>query len=717
MVGGNSLKSLSCILSARSIAVVGASTNPGKRGYQAIKQLLDDRYDGSIYPINPNETTVLGLRAYRSVLDVDGPIDTALVCTPAATLPDILGQCGKKGVSGAVVLAAGFDEAGAEGATLARTCLSLARANGTRIFGPNTNGVFNLHNRMNLVGIKGVTPGKIAVVSQSGNMALAFFVDSMRRNGPGFSTYIGVGNQLDADINDYLAHVGADENTGAAVLYVEGLTDGCRFLETCRTVTRTKPVVVYKAGRTAAGGRSVASHTGSLAGSFTLTRDLMRQAGATVIERSDAVLTVAEGLAKLPIKPAGKVAVLSDGGGHAAVAADAVVEHDLTLVDFSSQTCDKLAAMLPPTATVANPLDTAGATENHPERFIDLARVLLEDPNVEALLITGMIGGYAERFTERLLDVEIETSVDLGALAKESEKVVVVQSAYAGLHPKPLTVLQEAGVPVFEWTEPAVRCLAELDRYVDARNRAAMPVLLAPDRPPAGAQGILDTAASQGRFALFEYEARALLEIHAVAVPYHAIVRRPNDLTAAADTFGDAPVAMKIVSADILHKSDAGGVKLAIAGPDAMAAAYHELMDNAKAYKPDVTVEAVLVSPMAAPGVEFIIGTTRDPTFGAVVMFGLGGIFVDVLENVAFRALPIYRADAEDMIRQIRPSSIFDGLRGRPPVNRGLLADLILKVAGVALAHPEISEIDLNPTIVRQDGYDVVDARIILASG
>jgi len=707
---------LSRILFARSIAIIGASNDPGKRGFQAICRLLSDGYDGAIYPINRNETKILGLQTYRSVLDVDGPIDVALICTPAMTVPEILNQCGKKGVSGAVILAAGFGEAGGQGVNLAETCLSVARRNNVRILGPNTNGVFNLHNRMNLVGVSGVEPGEIAVVSQSGNIALAFFVDGIRRGGVGFSTYIGVGNQLDADISDYLAHLGGDENTGAAVLYIEGLTDGRRFLKTCRMVTQAKPVVVYKAGRTAAGSRSVSSHTGSLAGSFTLARDLLNQAGATVVERSDTVLSVADGLAKLPTAPAGTVAVLSDGGGHAAISADAVIEHGLDLAEFSVATREKLAALLPPTATVANPLDSAGATENCPERFVDLARVLLEDPRVEALLITGMIGGYAARFTERLLDAEIRTSAEIGHLARTYGKAIVVQSAYVGLRTKPLDVLMEAGVPVFEWTEAAVRCIAELNRYAAAKVRIATAPCILPERPLAIASDMVRTVVSQRRTSLFEHEAKELLGAHGVLVPDYVLVRERGDLALASTRFGEEPVAMKIVSSDILHKSEAGGVKLRVLGPAAMEAAYDDLLANAKAYKPDAMIEAVVVSPMAGPGIEVIIGTTHDPVFGPVVMFGFGGILVDVLENVAFRALPISRADAEDMIRQIRPNTIFDGLRGGPPANRALMADLIVKVAGLALAHLEIGEIDLNPIVVREDGYDVVDARIILSS-
>jgi len=698
------------ILSARSIAIIGASKDPSKRGNQAIKQLVADEYDGPIYPINPKEETILGFKVYPSILDVEGPIDVVLVCTPARTLPGILEQCGKKGVPGAVVLAAGFTE------EIAEASFKAARDNKVRVIGPNTNGAFNLHNKMNLVGVKGAEAGGIGITSQSGNMSLALITEAQRRGGLGFSTYVGVGNQMDVRFNEYLQYFGEDENTKTALFYIEGFKNGRKFLETCREVTQKKPVVIYKSGRTTAGQSAASSHTGSLAGSFSLTRDLLRQAGATVIEESDRILAVAEGLSKSPLPRGDRVAILADGGGHATITTDVLTESGLTLATLSDQTRTRLEAALPPAASLANPVDVAGGTDDNPACFYDCARAILEDPGVDILMIVGMFGGYAVRFNEEMLEAEIETSGRIADLVSEIGKPIIVQSVYAALRAKPLEVLKERGVPLFVWAEAAVRCVTELVRYACARERNTTSPRIEPGPPSEAARGIVAKAQREGRNSLYEYEAKDLLASYGVSVPPHLMARGEGDLLRVASDIGDVPVAMKIVSQDILHKSDAGGVKLKVQGEAGLKENYERILANAHAYKADARIDGVLVSPMARSGVEVIIGVTHDPIFGPVLMFGLGGIFVEVLKDVSFRALPLSKADIHEMVEGIQAKKILDGVRGAPPVDKAALENLILKVSTLALSHPEITKIDLNPVIVRSDGYDVVDARMIFTS-
>jgi acetate---CoA ligase (ADP-forming) len=707
---------LNRVLGAKSLAIIGASKDPAKRGYQAIRQLLSDGFAGRIFPINPKTPEILGLKAYPSVLDVEEVIDAALVCTPARLLPGILDQCGEKGIPGVVVLAAGFAEIGLEGAKLADECLAAARRNNVRIIGPNTNGVFNLHNSMNLVGVQGVEPGGIGIVSQSGNMSLALITEAKRRGGLGFSTYIGVGNQLDVRFSEYLEYFGQDQDTKAAVFYVEGFKNGRKFLDVCREVTQKKPVIIYKSGRTAAGQSAASSHTGALAGSFALTRDLLHQAGATVVEQSDKILSVAEGLSKLPVAGGVRVAILSDGGGHGTITTDALVEHGLNLAELSEETRARLANLLPASASLSNPVDVAGGTDENPARFADCTQVLLEDPGVDILMIIGIFGGYAMRFSESLLDIEIETTKRVAELAGRHGKPLVVQSVYGTLRPQPLEVLKDLGVPLFIWPETAVRCVAELVRYSNARRRIASSQQVVPGPANENAVSIVSIARDEGRDSLYEYEAKTLLAAYGVTVPPHVLVRNADDLKHVTARFGEEPMAMKIVSRDILHKSDAGGVRLRVSGEDGLAENYDAIIKNARAYNPDARIDGVLVSPMARSGVEVIIGVVHDPIFGLVIMFGLGGIFVEVLKDVSFRALPMSKVDALEMIEDIRSKKILDGVRGAPPVDKAALVDLIMKVAAVAQSHLEIAEIDLNPVIARSDGYDVVDARMIFTS-
>ena len=702
------------IFNATSIAIIGASNDPSKRGNQAIRKLRADGYAGAIHPIHPEADEIMGLPAHASVLDVKGDIDLALVCTPARTLPAILAQCGQKGIPGAVVLAAGFSEIGAKGAGIAAATLAAAREHGVRLIGPNTNGIFNLHNRMNLVGVQDVEPGAIGICSQSGNIMLGLVTEARRRGGVGFSSYVGVGNQLDVNLAEYLRHFGEDDDTGVPLFYVEGFQDGRAFLDTCREVTQKKPVVIYKSGRTEAGQVAASSHTGSLASGFALTRALLRQAGATVVEQSDKILSIAEGLSKMPVPAGGRVAILADGGGHATVTVDALVDSGVELARLSAATTSRLRALLPAAASCVNPVDVAGGTDNDPSVAAACAAAILADEGVDILMVVGMYGGFAARFNPALLDNEIDTSQRLARLAGEYGKPLLVQSVYAALRTRPIETLKQAGIPVFVWPEPAVRCVCELIGYARARRRNATAPLVLPDGPIAEGLEILGTIRSEGRIAFYEHEAKALLAVYGARVPGEFLAHSEDDLAGAAERLGDGPVAMKIVSRDILHKSDAGGVRLNVAGEAAMRAAFAEIMANTRAHDADADLHGVLVAPMAQPGVEIIIGVVHDPMFGPVMMFGLGGIFVEVLKDVSFRALPMSRADAHEMVCEIRAAGILDGVRGALPVNRDALVDLMMTVAHLALAHPEIAEIDLNPVILRADGYDIADARMIL---
>ena len=607
-------------------------------------------------------------------------------------------------------------ETGEAGKALEEETLAQAKAHGIRLIGPNTNGIFNLHHRMNLVGVRDAEAGNIAIVSQSGNMMLALVTEAQRRRQLGFSTFIGVGNQLDVRFHEYLEYFGEDENTAVPVFYVEGFKNGRRFLDVAREVTPRKPVVVYKSGRTEAGQASASSHTGSLAGSFDLTRDLLRQAGVTVVEQSDKILSVAEGLSLLPPAGGDRIAILADSGGHGTITADALMESGLRLAEISDETRAALTEILPAQASLANPVDVAGGTDDNPAVFGDCTRILLEDPGVDLLMIAGMFGGYAVRFAESLGEAEIETSARIGELVRKHGKPVVVQSLYATHKPEPLRVLREAGVPLFIWPENAVHCAAECVRYGAARRRLRdhPPVAAGPARAEAAA--IIEKARAEGRGALFDHEAKDLLAAYGVGVPKGVLIQDDADITAA-ETFGDRLLAMKIVSQDILHKSDAGGVKLNVRGDDAIRAARGEILANARAYDSEARIEGVLCTPMAEAGVEVIIGVVQDPIFGPVMMFGLGGIFVEVLKDVAFRAIPMSRADAHEMLDQIASRKILEGVRGNPPVDKKAIVDLMMAVAELVQAHPEIAEIDLNPVIARADALDVADARMILADG
>ncbi|GGX82402.1 acyl-CoA synthetase [Litchfieldella qijiaojingensis] len=703
-------------LAPDAIAVVGASQDPTKRGYKAMVGLVKDGYQGAIYPINPKADQILGVKAYASLAELPGPVDLALICTPAPSVPELLRECGKAGVKGAVILASGFGETGPDGARLEQELLMAAREAGVRVVGPNTSGMFNLHKKVNLLALDKVKPGDIGIVSQSGNMLLSLALEAQHNGQVGFSTYVGPGNQTDIGFDDYLRYLGEDEHTRVATLYVEGFRDGRRFLEVARDVTAVKPVVVYKSGATEMGQKAASSHTGALAGSYAMTVDLLRQAGVSVVQYSDEILPVAEGLGLLQQARGKRVAVLADGGGQATIASDRLAEAGLELAELSDTTRERLAEILLPQASLANPVDVAGSSDTKPSLLAECMAILTEDDNVDSVFLVGMFGGYSIRFAEELLGDEMRGAESMIELSRRTDKPLVIYSLYTPIKPPALRRLHEAGLPVYYSIEHAVRVLAALGErghYLSACADHEIPPAVTPDT---GIQAVFEQARLQQRD-LLEPEAKALLRTHGIQVPAETLVRSPADLAGIAAKFGDQALAMKVVSKDILHKSDAGGVKLNLRGEPALIEAYTAIMESCRTHVPDAEIEGVLVTPMARKGVEVIVGVSRDPIFGPVLMFGLGGIFVEVLEDVAFRAIPLSRHDARSMVAQIKARKILSGVRGEAAIDQDALVDLLLKISSLVEAYPELGELDLNPVIAYSDGYAVVDARVIVNSG
>ncbi len=705
--------SLHDFLAPNSIAIVGASADPTKRGYKAMIGLLNDGYQGTIYPINPKADEILGVKAYPSITALPEAADMALICTPAKTIPALLTLCGQNGVKGAIILASGFGEVDEAGAQLELEVLDAARQAKVRIVGPNTSGLFNLHKQVNLLALNNVKPGDIGIISQSGNMLLALALEAESNGHIGFSTYVGPGNQIDVGFADYLQYLGEEQNTRVATFYVEGFKDGRGFLDVAKEVTKTKPVVVYKSGSTEAGQKAASSHTGALAGSYAMTVDLLRQVGVNVVGRSDEILPVAEGLGLLQQAAGKRVAVLADGGGQATISSDRLSEAGLELAELSDTTRAALRDILFPQASLVNPIDVAGSTDANPGLLADCMEILAQDPNVDMVFLVGMFGGYGIRFAEELKAEEMQAAETIAALAQQTDKPLVVYSLYAHVQPEPLIKLRAAGLPVYDSIEHAVqimKALAERGDYIARSQRAeqALPV-----SPAAEVVAMFDAANKAGRD-LFEFEAKSLLRTYGVDVPKELIVRDQAGLSEALAEFGDTPLAMKVVSKDILHKSDAGGVKLNLSGEADLRQGRDQILASCKVYKADAEIEGVLVTPMARKGTEVIIGVSRDPIFGPVLMFGLGGIFVEILEDVAFRAIPLSRDDARSMVDQIKARKILEGARGDAAVDKEALVELLMKVSSIVEAHPEIAELDLNPVIAYDDGYAVVDARVIV---
>ncbi len=715
METATNITALERIFKAESVAVVGASKDEAKRGYQAIKILLDHKYDGRIYPVNPKEKSILGLKCYSSILDIPEKIDLALITTPARTLKGILKDCAEKGAAGAVIIAGGFGELGEEGKALEKEIVN--SANGVRIIGPNTSGMISVDKGLNLVGLQNVPRGSIALLTQSGNIALTLITEAGLKSQMGFNYYVGVGNEADLKFHEYLEYFTSDPDTSAILMYVEGLREGRKFLQQASRTTKVKPIVLFKSGRSSKGSKSAGSHTGALAGISEVANTAFKRAGIITVNHSDEMFPIAESLASLPVIEEASIAILADGGGHATIAADYLTELGIKIPELEEETRAKLAAILPDNASLANPIDVAGGTDQNPAIFADCSEILLNDKNIHGLLVVGLFGGYGIRFAKKLAFKEEDAAHRMGKLVKKIRKPIVLHSLYNFAKPHSLDLLRYYKIPVYDSLEIACKCVEALSFYGAHRqeenaedkfhfNWGAKAV-------PEGRK-IIENALSEGRTALLEHEAKELLKLQGVSVSLDRLVVNEDEAVEVAAEMG-YNVAMKIVSPDILHKSDAGGVMLKLKNEQEVRKAFNKIMENAYEYLPDADIKGCILSPMSGDGVEVIIGTKNDDQFGPIIMFGLGGILVEVVKDVSFRVLPVTEKWAESMINEIKSSAILDGVRGRPPCDKKAIAKLIGKVSEVIEAYPEIHEMDLNPVIVHEEGLSIVDARIILS--
>jgi len=708
--------SLEKVLNAKSVAIIGASKDETKRGYQAIRTLFDERYEGNIYPVNPKENSILGFKCYKNVNDIKGSVDMALIATPARTIPFILEDCGKKKISGAVILAGGFGELGKEGKKLEDEVVATAKKHNIRLIGPNTSGMLNLKDNLNLVGLRDAPKGDIALLTQSGNMALTLITEAKVKSRKGFTYYVGVGNEADIKFHEYLEFFQQDPDTKAILIYVEGMSQGREFLQQAYKTTQDKPIILLKSGRSSTGKRSAGSHTGALAGISEVAKGAFERAGIIVIENSDELFPAAETLSSLPPIKNNSVGILADGGGHATIAADLLTDLGVNIPTLSEKTQARLREILPDAASVPNPVDVAGGTDANPAIFADCAKIILKDPAIGSLLIVGLFGGYGIRFAESLSFLEEDAAHMMGKMVKKKKKPIVLHSLFSATKPHSLDLLRYYGIPVYDSLDIACKCigvLAQYGNYLATYQTRASFVMNWGAKTKSEGKKIIKTVRKENRKFLFEHEAKQLLKIHGAPVSNDVLAKAADDAVKIAKKIA-SPVALKIVSPDILHKSDAGGVKIKLSGENEIRSAFKEIVENAKRFDPKARIKGILVSPMAKEGLEVIIGTKIDDQFGPIIMYGLGGVMVEILKDVSFRVLPLTPTGAKKMLEETKSFPILDGVRGGPASDKKALKKLLLLCSEIIEAYPEIEEMDLNPVIVHEKGLSIVDARIIL---
>ena len=701
------------VFNPRTVAVIGASNQRGKWGYMLLEHIIAGDFKGEIYPVNPKGGEIQGIKAYPKIQDIAGPVDLAVIGIPAAIVQGAVEDCAAKGVKGLIIVTAGYAETGEEGRKREEAIAKTVQASGMRLVGPNCIGIINTAASLNASSLQFIK-GDVGFICQSGNLCEDVRL-LLQQRGWGFSKLISMGNQTDIRFHEYLEYLKDDAATKVVLLHIEGVKDGKRFLEAARAVLKKKPIVVLKVGQTRAGERAVMSHTGSLAGRYEIYEAAFRQAG--IIKASDVSDLVDFGgtLAKLPPLKRKRVAILTDGGGHAAMACDAAEKFGLEVPILSRETQSKLREVLLPQSGTVNPVDFAGAAEYDLWSYTRVADIVLQDDDIDGFLITGALFGiYSAAFGDQLKNLEVEVTQKLCEIAAKYKKPVIMHHL-----PVPendaIRTLRSGGIPVYTRVETAVRCmvaLADYGSYLEKmKTKEVEPVRLVSRKPKVGQ--IIGKAKAAGRSSLLETEAKEILKEHGITVPEFRLAKSKQEAIKLAEEIG-YPVVAKIVSSQIIHKSDAGGVKLNLKDGDETGRAYEEIIKNARAYDKGAQIEGVLISPMEKKGVEVIVGMTRDRQFGPVIMFGLGGIFVEVLKDVSFRIAPLSKGDAYEMVREIKGYPVLEGIRGEEPSDIEAIVDIIMKVSSLVNANEAISELDLNPVFVFKDGASVVDARVIL---
>jgi acetyl coenzyme A synthetase (ADP forming)-like protein len=732
----HSRESLEALFAPKSVAVIGASTKPDSLGRAVFKNILFHGYTGVVYPVNPKAKSILGVKAYPSVLDIPDEIDLAVIIVPALAVANVLEECGRKGVRAAIVISAGFKEIGEEGAQRERELQQIAQRYGIALLGPNCLGIINTDPTvsLNATFAPGMPrQGNIAFISQSGALGVAA-LEYAQRQKIGLSKFISIGNKADLHENHLLDYLKDDPLSDVILLYVEDLEDpqGFHRLATEITSERPKkiPILAIKSGRTLEGAKAATSHTGALAGSDEVYDSIFMQSGVLRVETIEELFDYAIAFAQQPLphltrslSASGegqgevKIAIVTNAGGAGILATDAAVRHGVQLAEFTEETVRKLRELLPPTVNVANPVDMTG--EPNEQRYETVVRTVLEDPNVAGVVVIAaphilMSLENIARHIVRAVHLTRSLSASGEGQGEVQKPVLACLMAVTDARPA-IEILEEANIPHYSFPERAARALAAMARYREWVHRPRTEYRVFTDVQIERARETIARAKRQGRSLLLEPEAHDVLKAYGFPVLQYRLAQTEDEALQAAREIG-YPVVLKIVSPDIAHKVDVGGVKLDIHSDAELRENYRQMLADVQKAKPDARIFGVFVQEFIKGGKETILGLKRDPLFGPLLMFGLGGIYVEALRDVTFRIAPIRELGVTRMIRQIRGFKILEGFRGEPPSDIDAIAECLARLSQLATQLEEIVELDINPLVVfeRGRGARVVDARIVV---
>jgi len=697
------------IFSPKSIAAVGASDEEGTVGYSLMRNLIDMKFEGKIFPVNIRKQEVLGFKAYASVEHIPEPVDLAVIATPARTVPDVVEQCGKAGIMGLVIISAGFKEIGAEGKVLEERITEIKKRYGLRIIGPNCLGVIRPSNSLNVTFLaKMPKPGNIAFISQSGALGSAILDWAMHEN-IGFSNFVSIGSMIDVDFGDLIDYFGTDPKTKSILMYIEGLSDARKFMSAARHFARTKPIIVIKTGKYSESARAAASHTGSLTGEDFIYDKAFKRAGMVRVDEIADLFNCAEVLGTQPLPRGPNIAIITNAGGPGVMATDAVISKGGKMAKLSPKTIETLDSVLPSFWSHGNPIDILGDAKA--DRYKATVEACLNDEGIDGLLII---------FTAQSVGNPVEIANAITDLVKSKSyhnKTIVTSFMGYGPVEEANRILNQNNIPTYTTPEQAVKTYMYMHQYKSNlellyQTPEELPVDVTPPKRPL--MVIMRNVANEGREILNEAEAKTFLEYYNFPVVKTKIARSADEAATIASQLG-YPIVMKILSPQIVHKTDAGGVVLDINNENELREAYDRIMQKAKEHNPNADILGVTVQRMIKQkGYEVIIGSKTDPLFGPVILFGMGGIGVELFKDFSIGLPPLNQTLVRRIIEETKVYQLLRGYRNVPPANIKLLEEIMVLFSQMLVDFPQLREVDINPLFINEKEAFAFDARIAI---
>jgi acetyltransferase len=697
------------IFNPQNVAIVGASDAEGSVGYAIVKNFTQLGYTGKVYFVNIRKPEILGVKTYQAVDQIPEPVDLAIIATPAKTVPDVIEECGRAKVKGVIIVSAGFKETGPAGKALEEKIVENAKKYGIRVIGPNCIGIIRPRNNLNATFLdKMPKPGNIAFLSQSGALGSAILDWAIHQN-IGFSNFVSVGSMIDVDFGDLIDYFGSDPKTKSILMYVEGITEARRFMSAARHFARTKPIIVVKSGKFAESAKAAASHTGSLSGEDDFYDAAFKRAGVVRVDEIADLFNAAEVLGTQPLPKGPRLAVITNAGGPGVMATDALIGHKGKLAKLSQKTLDSLNAVLPPFWSHGNPIDVLGDARS--ERYKAAVEACLNDDNIDGILIV---------FTQQAVSESVEIAKNIVELVRGKSyqnKTILTSFMGYGAVQEANNILNANNIPTYSTPEQAIKTYMYMYNYqrnVDLlyETPEELPVDASPPKRPITV--ILRNAASEGREILTEDEAKKILKYYNFPVVKTAAANNVDEAVSFAQEMG-FPVVLKILSPQIVHKSDAGGVILNVNSPSEVREAFETLIQRATAYNPNAQIIGVTVQPMIKKkGHELIIGGKTDPVFGPVILFGMGGVGVELFKDYSIGLPPLNTTLIHRMMEETNVYQLLKGYRGAPPADLKKLDETMLLFSQLLVDFPQIKEIDINPLLINETDACILDARIVV---